>query len=92
MLIAAIALANGLTVVTHNTAEFGRAPDCSSRTGRRDSERRSLPVGRALRLDLVGPRPGYPPTSRTPPRRCCPSHHRGGFLTGFLVPHEAFAH
>jgi tRNA(fMet)-specific endonuclease VapC len=26
MLIAAIALANGLTVVTHNTAEFGRVP------------------------------------------------------------------
>lgn len=26
LLIAAIALANGLTVVTHNTAEFGRVP------------------------------------------------------------------
>jgi tRNA(fMet)-specific endonuclease VapC len=26
MLIAAIALANGLTVVTHNTAELGRVP------------------------------------------------------------------
>lgn len=26
MLIGAIALANGLTVVTHNTAEFGRVP------------------------------------------------------------------
>ena len=26
MLIAAIALANGLTVVTHNTAKFGRVP------------------------------------------------------------------
>jgi tRNA(fMet)-specific endonuclease VapC len=26
MMIAAIALANGLTVVTHNTAEFGRVP------------------------------------------------------------------
>ena len=26
MLIAAIALANGLTLVTHNTREFGRVP------------------------------------------------------------------
>lgn len=26
LMIAAIALANGLTLVTHNTAEFGRVP------------------------------------------------------------------
>ncbi len=33
-LIAAIALANGLTLVTHNTREFSRVPGCCSKTGR----------------------------------------------------------
>jgi tRNA(fMet)-specific endonuclease VapC len=33
-MIAAIALAHGLILVTHNTSKFGRVPGCSWRTGR----------------------------------------------------------
>jgi tRNA(fMet)-specific endonuclease VapC len=41
LLIAAIALANDLTLVTHNTREFGASPACALKIGRRRREHQS---------------------------------------------------